>query len=53
MHSTRVASPFSYNRIFIRVADHAVVSVLETCAYLNCLSFEIERAGISGGTCKG
>ena len=43
---------FGYRRMSIRVADYTVLSVLETCAYLDRLSFEIERALTSGGNCK-
>jgi len=48
----RVSSPFGYRRMSVQVGDYTVLSDLKTCAYLDCLSFEIERALTSGGNCK-
>ena len=38
----RVSSPLIYHHMFIQAADHVVVSVLGTCAYLARLSFEVK-----------
>ena len=43
----RVSSPLIYHHMFIQAADHVVVSVLGTCAYLARLSFEVKHVDIS------
>jgi len=38
----QVSSPLIYHHMFIQAADHVIMSVLRTCAYLARLSFEVK-----------